>query len=99
MPWDTDGNGHSLEKTKTSGGLSGVAGFFVFMIVTGLICAVGGFVWTKVLDDSVKTQVVGTLKTAKDSVMTLIQGGAKPRGGFSDMREGFEPLAEADVAD
>ena len=39
-------------------GMSAVAGFFVFLIVTGLICAAGGFVWIKVLDNSKKKQVV-----------------------------------------
>ena len=38
--------------------MSAVAGFFVFLIVTGLICAAGGFVWIKVLDNSKKKQVV-----------------------------------------
>jgi len=99
LPWDTDGNGHSLEKKGSGGGMSGVASFFVFMIVMGVICAAGGFVWTKVLDESVKKQVLGTLNTTYDKVANLMPGGtSRPHAGFSDMREGFEPLAEADVA-
>ena len=98
LPWDTDGNGHSVEEKSGGGGVSGVAGFFIFMIVSGLICAVGGFVWAKVLDDAMKAQITGTLESVYGTVAGLIQG-KQAKSGFSDMRGGFEPLQEADVAD
>jgi len=99
LPWDTDGNGHSVEKTTTKSGMSGVASFFVFLVVMGVMCAAGGFVWTKVLDEPRKNQILGTLTSAYDKAAGLVSGRSmRPTGNFSDMREGFEPLAEADVA-
>jgi hypothetical protein len=98
IPYDTNGNGKSVKKVTTSAGMSGVASFFVFLIVAGLICAVGGFVWMKVLDDAMKTQITTVATTAYDKVSALIQG-PKATSGFSDMRGGFEPLAEADLAE
>ena len=66
----------------------------------GVICAAGGFVWTKVLDDAKKRQVVDACTAVYDKVASVVQGatgGKTSSGGFSDMRGGFEPLAEAEV--
>ena len=43
--------------------------------------------------------ILGTLTSAYDKAAGLVSGRSmRPTGNFSDMREGFEPLAEADVA-
>lgn len=100
LPQDTDGNGHELNTSTSSSGMSAVAGFFVFLVVMGVICAAGGFVWTKVLDDAKKRQVVDACTAVYDKVASVVQGatgGKTSSGGFSDMRGGFEPLAEAEV--
>ena len=54
--------------------------------------------WAKVLDDAMKAQITGTLESVYGTVAGLIQG-KQAKSGFSDMRGGFEPLQEADVAD
>lgn len=86
---DTDGNGHSISEHTHHGG--GLVGFFVFILVAGIVTLAGAFAWTRVLVDEQRAKIQDVLLSSKEKVFEIFNGRSKSdlydagRGGFAPL--------------